>query len=59
MNIWCQFRIKILKIGAKIAISNGAILDEFSDQRYHQSIKKAAPVLEPDQHFFNANKVQI
>ena len=33
MQIWCQFRSKINKIGAEIAPSNGAILDEFSDQR--------------------------
>ena len=32
--------LKILKIGAKTSPSNGAIWDEFSEQRYHQIIKK-------------------
>ena len=37
---------------------NGANWDEFSQQHQHQNIKKA-PYLMPDQHFFNANKLQI
>ena len=32
MQIWCQFRIKIKKNAAEIAPSNGAILDEFSEE---------------------------
>ena len=37
MQIWCQFRIKILeKIAKEIAPSNGAIWDEFSEQSKHQ-----------------------
>ena len=39
MQIWCQFRIKIYKIAAETAYSNGAIWDEFSEQYKHQSIK--------------------
>ena len=53
-----QIRIKIKKIAAEIAPSNGAIWDEFREQRYHQSMKKA-PVQRLDLYFFNANKVQI
>ena len=41
MQIWCQFRIQIIKIAAEIAPSNGAIWDEFSEQRWHQSIQKS------------------
>ena len=40
MQNWCKFRIKVKRIGAEIARSNGAIWDEFSEQRYHQSIQK-------------------
>ena len=33
MQIWCKFRMKINKIAAEIASSNGAIWDELSEQR--------------------------
>ena len=37
--------MKILKIDAETAPPNGAIWDEFSEQHYHQSIKKACLTL--------------
>ena len=40
MQIWCQFRIQIIKIASEIAPSNGAIWYEFNEQRWHQSIQK-------------------
>ena len=33
MQIWCQFRIRIKIIAPEIAPFNGAIWDEFSEQR--------------------------
>ena len=33
MQIWCQFRLKVKKIAAEIVASNGAIWDEFIEQR--------------------------
>ena len=47
MQIWYQFRIKLKKIAAEIALSSGAFWDKVSEQRKHQSIKKAQ-VLELD-----------
>ena len=32
MQIWCQFRIKIIMIADEIASSDGAIWDKFSDK---------------------------
>ena len=55
MQICCQFRIKIFINAAEIAPSNS---DEFTEQRQDQRIKKA-PVLELDQHFLIAYKVEI
>ena len=54
--IWCKFGIMI-KLMPVVLPSNDAILDEFSEQHQHHSIKKSTifNVL----HLFVANKVQI
>ena len=59
MQIWCKFRNKIKKIAAKIASSNVAIWDEFSEQHYHQSIKISISFRAHLALFFNENNVQI
>ena len=62
IKFWCSFSIKILNIYIETAgPSSGAILEQFSEQYYHQSIKKHhIHTLYTHWHlFFNESKFQI
>ena len=46
-KIWCQFSMIIKNIDAGAAPSNDAILDEFTEQSRHQSIKNKLTIQRP------------